>query len=114
MHSADPDTQAEAGTQLRTLPAAQRLKTHAYVDFHSAFHGARRQRTEFTESEDVAALSQHRAIAGATVYVRSGKRLVPKDSQWNNSRGTFLIKGSPQPPGTLYAPRLAKLFGSGV
>ncbi len=49
----------------------------------------------------VAALSQLGAIA--TVYVINGKSLVPKDSQWNNSRCTFLIKGSLQPPGTSHS-----------
>lgn len=33
--------------------------------------------------------------------VMSGKRLVPKESQWNNSRCKFLIEGSLQPLGTL-------------
>lgn len=76
MHSAGPDAQAETGTQLYTLPAVQRLKreTRVYIDFHSAFHGARRQRVQHTEGLDVAPLSQLSAIAGANKrYVNAKK-----------------------------------------
>lgn len=104
MHSAGPDVQAEAGTQLCTLQSVQCLEreTGAYIDSHSAFHGARRQ-IQYTEGLDVAARCHRRSNRIHYKWKKTGAK--------GNSRSTFLINGSLEPPGTSCALTLAKLLG---